>query len=65
MFKQCSGGDDGKLSQDLAMSLHVLATIYSSLGRFKEVISVLEQAIQVSDPPRGVFYGLGRLPGFL
>ncbi|KAK7834079.1 protein kinesin light chain-related 1 [Quercus suber] len=34
------------------MSLHVLAAIYSSLGRFEEAISVLERAIQVLDPPR-------------
>ncbi|KAK7817785.1 protein kinesin light chain-related 1 [Quercus suber] len=34
------------------MSLHVLVSIYSSLGRFEEAISVLERAIQVPDPPR-------------
>ena len=53
MFKRCSGGDDSEPSLDLAMSLHVLAVVYSSLGRFEEAISVLVRAIQVSNPPRG------------
>ena len=40
------------------MSLHVLAAIYSSLGRFEGAIPVLEWAIQVPDPPRGADHAL-------
>ena len=58
MFKRCSGGDDSEPSLDLAMSLHVLAAIYSSLGWFEEAISVLVRAIQVSNPPRGANHAL-------
>ena len=40
------------------MNLHILAAIYSSLGRFEEAIPVLERAIQVPDPPRGADHTL-------
>ena len=44
------------------MSLHVLAAIYSSLGRFEGAIPVLEWAIQVPDPPRGAITRSRRFP---
>ena len=47
------------------MSLHILAVIYSSLGWFEEAISVLERAIQVSDPPRGVDHELTAFSGHM
>ncbi|XVF33140.1 hypothetical protein REPUB_Repub17cG0142700 [Reevesia pubescens] len=43
-FERCSGP-----GLELAMSLHVLAAIYSSLGRFEEAVPVLERAIQMPD----------------
>ena len=62
MFERCFGGDDDESSLDLAMSLHVLAAIYLSLGRFEEAIPVLGQAIQVLDPPRGANHALTCFP---
>ncbi|XP_021280610.1 protein KINESIN LIGHT CHAIN-RELATED 1-like [Herrania umbratica] len=41
-FERCSGP-----GLELAMSLHVLAAIYSSLGRFEEALPVLERSIEV------------------
>ena len=64
-FERCSGGAEGEPSLDLAMSLHVLAAIYSSLGRFEEAIPVLERAIQVPDPPRGADHALAAFSGHM
>ena len=47
------------------MSLHVLAAIYSSLGRFEEAIPVLERAIRVPDPPRGADHALAAFSGHM
>ncbi|KAL9264571.1 KINESIN LIGHT CHAIN-RELATED 1-like protein [Drosera capensis] len=55
------GGDQASL--DLAMSLHVLAAIYSSLGRFEEAIPVLERAIGVVDAAKGTEQALARFSG--
>ncbi|KAB2056484.1 hypothetical protein ES319_A11G105400v1 [Gossypium barbadense] len=41
-FERCSGQ-----GLELAMSLHVLAAIYSSLGRFEEAVPVLERSSEV------------------
>ncbi|MBA0802387.1 hypothetical protein Gohar_012686, partial [Gossypium harknessii] len=38
LFERCSG-----------LSLHVLAAIYSSLGRFEEAVPVLERSIELGD----------------
>ena len=65
MFEQCSGGDNNEPNLDLAMSLHILAVIYLSLGRFEEAISILEQAIQVPDPLRGADHALAAFSGHM
>ncbi|PPS12963.1 hypothetical protein GOBAR_AA07669 [Gossypium barbadense] len=39
--------DNPDLGLELAMSLHVLAAIYSSLGRFEEAVPVLERSSEV------------------
>ncbi len=68
-FERCAaagaGAVDGEPSLDLAMSLHVLAAIYSSLGRFEEAVPVLERAIQVPDPPRGADHALAAFSGHM
>lgn len=56
---------DGEPSLDLAMSLHVLAAIYCSLGRFEEAVPVLEQAIQVPDIGRGPDHALAAFSGHM
>ncbi|GAB2236971.1 hypothetical protein Droror1_Dr00026853 [Drosera rotundifolia] len=60
-----SAADDGgnQASLDLAMSLHVLAAIYSSLGRFEEAIPVLERAIGVVDAAKGIEQALAGFSG--
>ncbi|KAG7952847.1 hypothetical protein I3843_12G079800 [Carya illinoinensis] len=63
-FERCAPAD-GEPSLDLAMSLHVLAAIYCSLGRFEEAVPVLERAIRVPDPPRGADHALAAFSGFM
>ncbi|KAK9122188.1 hypothetical protein Syun_019805 [Stephania yunnanensis] len=48
-FERCA--EEGGL--ELAMSLHVVAAIYCSLGRFEEAVPVLERAIKVPDVGSG------------
>lgn len=62
-FERCAV--DGEPSLDLAMSLHVLAAIYCSLGRFDEAVPVLERAIQVPDPSRGADHALAAFSGHM
>lgn len=59
------GGSDGGPVLDLAMSLHVLAAIYCSLGRFDEAVPPLERAIQVPDPSRGPDHSLAAFSGHM
>ncbi|CAH8323885.1 unnamed protein product [Eruca vesicaria subsp. sativa] len=59
------GGSEGGPVLDLAMSLHVLAAIYCSLGRFHEAVSPLERAIQVPDPTRGPDHSLAAFSGHM
>ncbi|XP_040986140.1 protein KINESIN LIGHT CHAIN-RELATED 1-like [Juglans microcarpa x Juglans regia] len=63
-FERCAPAD-GEPSLDLAMSLHVLAAIYCSLGRFDEAVPVLERAIRVPDPPRGADHALAAFSGHM
>ncbi|KAF5460519.1 hypothetical protein F2P56_020383 [Juglans regia] len=63
-FERCATAD-GEPSLDLAMSLHVLAAIYCSLGRFEEAVPVLERAIRVPDPPRGADHALAAFSGYM
>ncbi|GAB2296469.1 Protein KINESIN LIGHT CHAIN-RELATED 1 [Dionaea muscipula] len=52
-------------SLDLAMSLHVLAAIYCSLGRLDEAIPVLERAIRVPDVSKGPDHALAAFSGYM
>ncbi|KAB1201138.1 Nephrocystin-3 [Morella rubra] len=63
-FERCAPAD-GEPSLDLAMSLHVLAAIYCSLGRFDEAMPVLERAIRVPEPPRGADHALAAFSGHM
>ncbi|XP_057966744.1 protein KINESIN LIGHT CHAIN-RELATED 1-like [Malania oleifera] len=62
-FEVCA--DDGEPSLDLAMSLHVLAAIYCSLGRFEEAIPALERAIKVPEVARGADHALAAFSGYM
>ncbi|KAI9108448.1 hypothetical protein K1719_020639 [Acacia pycnantha] len=62
-FERCAV--EGEPSLDLAMSLHVLAAIYCSLGRFEEAVPVLERAIQVPDVSRGSDHALAAFSGHM
>ncbi|KAL3619518.1 Protein KINESIN LIGHT CHAIN-RELATED 1 [Castilleja foliolosa] len=56
---------DGEPSLDLAMSLHVVAAIYCSLGKFEEAVPVLERAIKVPEVPRGADHALAVFSGYM
>ncbi|GLT45656.1 hypothetical protein SLA2020_194720 [Shorea laevis] len=62
-FERCQV--EGEPSLDLVMSLHVLAAIYCSLGRFEEAVPVLERAIQVPDTSRGPDHALAAFSGHM
>lgn len=62
-FEICAG--EGQPSLELAMSLHVVAAIYCSLGRFEEAIPVLDRAIQISDVSRGADHALAAFSGHM
>ncbi|KAJ8764866.1 hypothetical protein K2173_010331 [Erythroxylum novogranatense] len=62
-FERCA--IDGEPSLDLVMSLHVLAAIYCSLGRFEEAVPVLERAITVPDLQRGMDHALAAFSGHM
>ncbi|KAF5729768.1 Tetratricopeptide repeat (TPR)-like superfamily protein [Tripterygium wilfordii] len=62
-FERCA--QDGEPSLDLAMSLHVVAAIYCSLGRFDEAVPVLERAVSVPDATRGADHALAAFSGHM
>uniref|UniRef100_A0A7C8ZA50 Uncharacterized protein n=1 Tax=Opuntia streptacantha TaxID=393608 RepID=A0A7C8ZA50_OPUST len=62
-FERCAV--DGEPSLDLAMSLHVVAAIYCSLGKFDEAIPVLERAIRVPDMSKGPDHALAAFSGYM
>ncbi|XAR70148.1 hypothetical protein NMG60_11026918 [Bertholletia excelsa] len=62
-FERCAV--EGEPSLDLAMSLHVVAAIYCSLGRFDEAIPVLQRAIKVPDVDRGADHALAAFSGYM
>ncbi|KAK1382334.1 putative nephrocystin-3 [Heracleum sosnowskyi] len=62
-FERCA--IDGEPNLDLAMSLHVVAAIYCSLGRFEEAIPVLERAILVPEVTRGADHALAAFSGYM
>ncbi|XP_068644983.1 protein KINESIN LIGHT CHAIN-RELATED 1-like [Aristolochia californica] len=62
-FERCA--QEGEPSLELAMSLHVLAAIYCSLGRFDEAVPVLDRAITVPDVARGRDHALAAFSGYM
>ncbi|XXG50830.1 hypothetical protein AAC387_Pa02g4749 [Persea americana] len=62
-FERCA--EDGELRLELAMSLHVVAAIYCSLGRLEEAVPVLERAIGVPKVGRGAEYALTKFSGYM
>ncbi|KAL1568860.1 Protein KINESIN LIGHT CHAIN-RELATED 1, variant 2 [Salvia divinorum] len=62
-FEKCA--IDGEPSLDLAMSLHVVAAIYCSLGKFEEAVPVLERAIKVPEVARGADHALAAFSGYM
>ncbi|KAF9616418.1 hypothetical protein IFM89_029672 [Coptis chinensis] len=52
-FERCTGVNNEPLSLELAMSLHVVAAIYCSLGKFEEAVPVLDRAIKTVDVGKG------------
>eukprot|EP00262_Sarcandra_glabra_P015964 TRINITY_DN5042_c0_g1_i1.p1 TRINITY_DN5042_c0_g1~~TRINITY_DN5042_c0_g1_i1.p1 ORF type:complete len:223 (+),score=9.98 TRINITY_DN5042_c0_g1_i1:372-1040(+) len=62
-FERCAV--DGEPSLDLAMSLHVVAAIYCSLGRFEEAVPVLESSIRVPDAGKGADHALAAFSGYM
>ncbi|KAK9926360.1 hypothetical protein M0R45_023594 [Rubus argutus] len=62
-FERCAV--EGEPSLDLVMSLHVLAAIYCSLGRFEEAVPVLDRAIRVPEVGRGADHALAAFSGHM
>ncbi|KAG6407587.1 hypothetical protein SASPL_130579 [Salvia splendens] len=62
-FEKCAV--DGEPSLDLAMSLHVVAAIYCSLGKFEEAVPVLERAIKVPEVAKGADHALAAFSGYM
>uniref|UniRef100_A0A1D1YV24 Kinesin light chain 4 n=1 Tax=Anthurium amnicola TaxID=1678845 RepID=A0A1D1YV24_9ARAE len=50
---------------ELAMSLHVTAAIYCSMGRFEEAVAVLERALRVPEVEKGADHALAAFSGYM
>lgn len=59
-FERCSGP-----GLELAMCLHVVAAIYSSLGRFGEAIHQLERSIEFPDLEKGSDHAMAKFSGYM
>ncbi|KAJ8900575.1 hypothetical protein K2173_025352 [Erythroxylum novogranatense] len=59
-FERCSGS-----GLELAMSLHVLAAIYVSLGRLEEAVPVLERSIEIAEVVNGPDHALAKFCGYM
>ncbi|KDP28468.1 hypothetical protein JCGZ_14239 [Jatropha curcas] len=59
-FERCSGS-----GLELSMSLHVLAAIYCSLGRFEEAVPVLKRSIEVPNVANGLDHALTKFAGYM
>ncbi|KAL5989441.1 Protein KINESIN LIGHT CHAIN-RELATED 1 [Asimina triloba] len=62
-FERCA--PEGEPSLELAMSLHVVAAIYCSLGKYDEAVPALERAIAVPDVERGADHALAAFSGYM
>ncbi|KAK9202177.1 hypothetical protein WN944_017387 [Citrus x changshan-huyou] len=61
-FERLSGSGQ---ELELVMSLHMLAAIYCSLGRFEEAVPVLERSIEVVDIGKGSDRALAKFSGYM
>ncbi len=61
-FENCSDPGPGI---ELVMSLHVVASIYCTLGRYEEAIPVLERSVEVTDHENGSDLALARFAGYM
>lgn len=59
-FERCSGP-----GLELAMSLHVVAAIYCSLGKLGEAVPVLQRSIKVPNIENGFDHALTKFSGFM
>ncbi|KAF7844018.1 protein KINESIN LIGHT CHAIN-RELATED 1-like [Senna tora] len=59
-FERCSGP-----GLELSMCLHVVAAIYSSLGRFGEAIHELERSIEFADLSKGSDHAMAKFSGYM
>ncbi|KAH0467057.1 hypothetical protein IEQ34_004295 [Dendrobium chrysotoxum] len=63
-FERCAV-ESGEPSLELAMSLHVTAAIYCSLGRYEEAVPIMERAVAVPDVSRGPDHALAAFSGHM
>ncbi|KAG0461199.1 hypothetical protein HPP92_021496 [Vanilla planifolia] len=63
-FERCAA-EGQEPSLELAMSLHVTAAIYCSLGRYGEALPLLEQAVTIPDVVRGPDHALAAFSGYM
>ncbi|MQL89905.1 hypothetical protein Taro_022479 [Colocasia esculenta] len=63
-FERCAQ-ESGEPSLELAMSLHVTAAIYCSLGRHEEAVPVLERALRVPEVGKGTDHALAAFSGYM
>ncbi|KAJ1429470.1 Tetratricopeptide-like helical domain superfamily [Sesbania bispinosa] len=59
-FERCSGP-----GLELATCLHVVAAIYSSLGRLEEAVQVLERSIMLLDIENGLDHAMAKFSGYM
>lgn len=59
-FERCSGP-----GLELAMSLHVVAAIYTRLGQLEEALPVLERSIAVPNIENGSDHALAKFSGYM
>ncbi|KAG0463880.1 hypothetical protein HPP92_019501 [Vanilla planifolia] len=62
VFQRSSGG---KPSLDLVMSLHVIAAIHCSLGKYSDAIPLLEKSIEIPDLEAGKEHALAKFSGYM
>ncbi|KAJ8771780.1 hypothetical protein K2173_026957 [Erythroxylum novogranatense] len=61
-FEICA---NGKPSLELAMSLHVTAAIYCSIGQYTEAIPILQQSIEIPAIEEGQEHSLAKFAGYM
>ncbi|PKA53874.1 putative UDP-N-acetylglucosamine--peptide N-acetylglucosaminyltransferase SEC [Apostasia shenzhenica] len=56
---------EGKPNLDLVMSLHVIAAIHCSMGKYSEAIPLLEKSIEIPDLEAGKEHFLAKFSGYM